>query len=144
MHMEWEHGGLGSLFAPEILTPEQYADERRGGPPSPVKRLMLAVLEDALRCFQNNFDAKSGSRQLVYSEAEQWLCAEGGEALFSFNTVCEALGINPDYLRAGLLRWREAQKIGSGRRLGRRSPVVRNSSILFADSASHRRQARLR
>jgi hypothetical protein len=102
------------------------------------------VLEDALRCFQNNFDAKSGSRRLVYSEAEQWLCAEGGEALFSFNTVCEALGINPEYLRAGLLRWREAQKIGSGRRLGRRSPVVRNSSIVFADSASHRRQARLR
>ena len=27
--MDWESGVLGSLFTPEVLTPEQYYDERR-------------------------------------------------------------------------------------------------------------------
>ena len=62
--MEWENGVLGSIFVPDVLTPEQYYDSRRDDSRiAPVKRLMMAVLEDALRCFQNNADAKSGQRK---------------------------------------------------------------------------------
>jgi hypothetical protein len=136
--MEWEHGPLGSLLVPEILTPEQYAEERRTHEPSPVKRLMLAVLEDALRCFQRNIGAKVGSRQLIYSEAERWLCVESGEAIFSFKTVCEAVGIDPDYLRAGLLQWRGEQQNGTARKLTRRSPVTRDGPILSVGPRSRR------
>jgi len=50
---------------------------------------MMAILEDALRCFQNNSDAKGGPRKRLFSEAEQWLIGEGGEGPFSFETVCE-------------------------------------------------------
>jgi hypothetical protein len=31
----------------------------------------------------------------------------GGDGLFSFDTVCETLGINPEYVRQGLLRWKK-------------------------------------
>jgi hypothetical protein len=129
--MEWENGVLGSIFVPDVLTPEQYYDSRRDDSRiAPVKRLMTAVLEDALRCFQNNADAKSGPRKRLFADAEQWLCGEDGDGPFSFETVCETLGIEPSFLRAGLRNWREQQLAGiSTRRLARRAPVVRSGRI---------------
>ena len=138
--MEWENGVLGSIFVPDVLTPEQYYDSRRDDSAiAPVKRLMMAVLEDALRCFQNNADAKSGPRKRLFQEAEQWLCGDSGDGPFSFETVCETLGIEPGFLRAGLKEWRQQQSTGvSTRRLARRSPVVRTGRI----SAPTRRTSR--
>lgn len=140
--MEWENGALGSIFVPDVITPEQYYDSRRDDSAiAPVKRLMMAVLEDALRCFQNNSDAKSGPRKRLFTEAEQWLCGEDGDGPFSFETVCETLGIEPGFLRAGLREWRGQQLAGvSARRLARRSPVVRSGKI----SAPTRRSSRQR
>ena len=46
--MEWENGVLGSIFVPDVLTPEQYYDSRRDDSRiAPVKRLMTAVLASA-------------------------------------------------------------------------------------------------
>ena len=73
----------------------------------------MAILEDALRCFQNNCDAKIGSRKRLFQEAEQWLCGEGGEGPFSFEMVCETLGIEPSFLRNGLREWRRQQLEGN-------------------------------
>jgi hypothetical protein len=136
--MDLENGILGSIFVPDIITPEQFYDMRRDDSSiAPVKRLMMAVLEDALRCFQNNADARSGLRQRLFAEAEQWLCGDMGDGPFSFETVCETLGIQPQFLRSGLRAWREQQLAGtSQRRLARRSPVVRSGKI----SASTRRR----
>lgn len=140
--MEWENGVLGSIFVPDVITPEQYYDMRRDDSAiAPVKRLMMAVLEDALRCFQNNAEAKSGPRKRLFAEAEEWLCGEGGDGPFSFETVCETLGIEPQFLRGGLKEWRSQQLEGvSARRLARRSPVVRSGKI----SAPTRRSGRSR
>lgn len=129
--MEWDSSSVGSLFVPDVVTPEQFFDSRRDDSTiRPVKRLMLAVLEDALRCFQNNADAKSGPRRRLFDEAEEWLCGSGGEGPFSFDSVCQTLGIEPGFLRRGLLEWRTQQLAGTAqRRLARRSPVVRSSRI---------------
>ena len=140
--MDLEHGVLGSIFVPDVITPQQYYDSRHDDSAiAPVKRLMMAVLEDALRCFQNNSDANSGPRKRLFAEAEQWLCGEAGDGPFSFDTVCETLGIEPNFLRGGLRDWRNQQLAGdSNRRLARRSPVVRSGKI----SANTRRGSRQR
>ena len=140
--MEWENGVFGSIFVPDIITPEQFYDSRHDDSKiAPVKRLMMAVLEDALRCFQNNASAKSAPRKRLFAEAEQWLCVDTGDGPFSFDTVCETLGIEPDFLRGGLKIWRNQQLAGiSARRLARRSPVVRSGKI----SANDRRSSRHR
>ena len=140
--MDWENGVLGSIFVPDIVTPQQFYDQRRDDSAiAPVKRLMMAILEDALRCFQNNADAHSGPRKRLFVEAEQWLCTDRGDGPFSFETVCETLGIEPQYLRSGLREWRDQQLAGnSTRRLARRSPVVRSGKI----SAHTRRSSRER
>jgi len=129
--MEWENSSLGTLFVPDVLTPEQFYDSRRDDSTiRPVKKLMMAILEDALRCFQNHADAKAGPRKRLFQEAEQWLCGDGGEGPFSFETVCETLGIEPGFLRNGLKEWRNQQLSGvASRRLARRSPVVRAGRI---------------
>jgi len=123
------------------LTPEQFYDERRDDSVMrPIKRLMLAILEDALRCLQKYAQAKSGARRLMYWEAEQWLYSDGGNALFSFTMVCETLGIEPEYLRSGLLQWRRIQPRGDlVQRVARRSPVVRNGSIVSENTGRERR-----
>jgi len=141
--MGWESAELRRLFAPLILTPGQYYDERRDDSAlRPIKRLMLAILEDALICLRNHANAKNRKHQLMYREAEQWLCREGGNAPFSFGMVCETLGIEPNYLRSGLRQWSETQpRRESGQRVGRRSPVMRNSSI-SAGGAVHARRIR--
>jgi hypothetical protein len=129
--MDWENSAAGSLFVPDVLTPEQFYDSRKDDSAiRPVKKLMMAILEDALRCFQNNADVKVGTRKRLFNEAEQWLCGEGGEGPFSFETVCETLGIEPQFLRKGLREWRVQQLAGiSAHRLARRSPVVRSGRI---------------
>jgi hypothetical protein len=129
--MDWENSAVGSLFVPDVLTPEQFYDSRKDDSAiRPVKKLMMAILEDALRCFQNNADAKVGTRKRLFNEAEHWLCGEGGEGPFSFETVCETLGIEPQFLRKGLRDWRIQQLAGiSTHRLARRSPVVRSGRI---------------
>lgn len=141
--MEWENGAMGSIFVPDIITPEQFYDSRRDdGSGAPVKRLMMAVLEDALRCFQNNADARTGPRKRLFAEAEQWLCSDNGEGPFSFETVCDTLGIEPQFLRSGLREWRNQQIAGvSARRLARRSPVVRSGKISATTRRGERRQA---
>jgi hypothetical protein len=138
--MELENSEVSSLFAPSILTPDQFYDERRDDSTMrPIKRLMLAILEDALRCLQKYADVHSGARRLMFREAEYWLCHEGGHALFSFTMVCETLGIEPEYLRSGLRQWRKTQPHGELRqRVARRSPVVRNGSIV-TDNPGHER-----
>jgi hypothetical protein len=138
--MDWENSALGSIFVPDTITPGQYYDARRDDSAiAPVKRLMMAVLEDALRCFQNNADALGGPRKRAFTEAEQWLCTDKGDGPFSFETVCETLGIEPQYLRAGLREWRNQQLAGvSARRLARRSPVVRSGKITAASRRGRR------
>ena len=99
-----------SLFQPDTLLPEQYLDTfRRKLHLEPEKKLMLAVLEDAIACFQKYVFAREGKGKILFQEAEDWVQDTNSDWLFSFANVCETLGFNPDYLRQGLVRWKEAK-----------------------------------
>lgn len=102
-------GSYSSAFQAESILPVQFFGERRGGARiEPVKRLMSAVLEDAVGCFERNLRARSASRRRRFLEAEHWLF-KGSEStgLFSFESVCGVLDIDPDRLRRALSQWRE-------------------------------------
>jgi hypothetical protein len=68
------------------------------------KKLMLAVLQEALNNFVQLLDAKKTEDKEHFGEVESWFWSEDCEWLFSFNNIAEHLGINPNYFRAGLLR----------------------------------------
>lgn len=102
---------LASLFQPDTLLSTQYFDNlRRKTLLEPEKRLMLAVLEDAIHSFQDNLFAEAVGKKTLFDEVEQWILERDGDWIFSFDNVCEALGFTPDYVRQGLLRWEEKQK----------------------------------
>ena len=97
-----------SLFEPDTLLSAQYLENlRRKTLLEPEKRLMLAVLEDAINCFQVNVMARSGRRKKLFNESEDWIMGWDDDWIFSFVSVCELLGFNPEYVRRGLLRWKE-------------------------------------
>ena len=92
-----------SLFQPDTLLPEQYLDTfRRKLHLEPEKKLMMAVLEDAIACFQKYVFAREGKGKMLFQEAEDWVQDTNSDWLFSFGNVCETLGFNPDYLRQGV------------------------------------------
>ena len=103
-----------SLFQPDVLVPSQYlATTRSKTYREPEKKLMLAVLEDALFCFQNGLLSKDNKKKRGLShDAEEWIIEDGDESLFSFNELCELLGFNPQYLRKRLLRWKQEALLG--------------------------------
>jgi hypothetical protein len=69
--------------------------------------LMRAVLEEAVDCFQKQF-VKSGRRaQRLAREAEEWIYSDEVRWPFSFVNICAVLGLDPDYVRLKLKRWRE-------------------------------------
>jgi hypothetical protein len=114
------------------LTPGQYYDGIRADDSCarPIKRLMLAVLEDAMRCYQAYTNSRSGAQRRLFVDAEAWLMDRKADGPFAFEAVCETLGIDPRCLREGLRRWRLQQIDGlNPRRLARRSPVTRVGRI---------------
>jgi hypothetical protein len=67
----------------------------------------LAVLEDAINCFQVNVIAQNARRKKLFNETEDWIMEQDNDWIFSFVSICEVLGLNPEYVRRGLLRWKE-------------------------------------
>jgi hypothetical protein len=97
-----------SLFQPDTLLPDQYLDTfRRKLHLEPEKKLMLAILEDAIACFQKYVFAHDAKGKALFNEAEEWIEELSGDGVFAFNSVCESLGLNPDYLRRGMAAWKK-------------------------------------
>ncbi len=95
------------LFEPDALLPAQFYAAFRGG--SHVKgerRLMLAVLQDALDCYQKYAFSKDGAGRQLFQDADSWINCDDRDWYFSFENICETLEINPEYLRRGVARWR--------------------------------------
>lgn len=77
---------------------------------------MSAVLVDAAFCFQKYVSARDRRGIATFRDAQEWIIEEGGDSLFSFENICEALGFNPQYVRLRLLRWKE-RKLARHRRI---------------------------
>jgi hypothetical protein len=102
---------MGSLFQPDALLPAQYLETfRRKAQLEPEKRLILAILEEAVHCFQKYVFVRDARGKTIFAAAEQWLMEETGDWIFSFDNVCDALGFNPSYVRQGLLRWKQMKR----------------------------------
>jgi hypothetical protein len=65
---------------------------------------MMAILNEALKDFEENVSTKQRSRRRLYRQAKNWIFDETEEWLFSFNSICRCLGFDPNYLRCHLLR----------------------------------------
>lgn len=122
-----EESVLAQLMGPDILTPAQYHDgvHRDNPEAQAIQRLMFAVLADAVRCFQTYANAQSSAGRRMFGEAEWWILDRNSDGPFTFQAICETLGIEPDRLRDGLCQWHVQQLSGMNpRRLTQRSAVT--------------------
>ena len=64
--MRDDHVGEGRLFEPDIMLPAQYfAVLRKSAPQGPEYQLVLAMLQDAVECFQKHrFAVEPHGREL--------------------------------------------------------------------------------
>ena len=109
----------------EILLPAQFHIGRTcRGTAEPLRRLMVAVLVDAIRCVQTKFAARQPSTREEFTEARSWIFSNEDHSVFSFKTVCDALEIDAAAIRKCLLQWEEERLAGEKpRRVIRRSTV---------------------
>lgn len=109
--------GVGSLFQSDALLSAQYFETlRRKVHLEPEKRLVFAVLEDAVACFQTYVLSRDDRGKALFREAEQWIMEESNDWIFSFENICDFLEIDPDYLRRGLRAWKESHLRRAGPR----------------------------
>jgi hypothetical protein len=112
-----------SLLQLDNLLPMQFLDTfRRTTYQEPERVLMLAVLRDAIDCLQKHATCVAGKRKKLFDETIGWIRADDDDWLFSFNNVCDTVGLNPGRLRSALLemvaekdRVKRA-RLGSGKR----------------------------
>ena len=113
-----------NLFEPDTLLPAQYfaAFAREGGLVRE-RRLMLAVLEDAVECYQKYALARDPRGRLLFDDACDWIESGERDWPFSYENICEVLGLNPEYIRRGLSKWRQ-QKSPMKRTAARIMPLL--------------------
>lgn len=82
----------GALLRPQLILPEQHFN-----PPqkhAPEQELMMAVLEDAVRCIEKYRFPTDGRGRRIFLEAQQWLLASEPHWPYSFECICAALDLD--------------------------------------------------
>ena len=96
---------LARILEPDIFLPSQFYGS--GGLSRQLegeKRLMIAVLKDAVECLDKYRSARNSAGRCQYQSAIEWVQDTGTDWLFSFTNICDLLGFDPGYLREMLLK----------------------------------------
>jgi hypothetical protein len=96
---------LARILEPDIFLPSQFYGS--GGLSRKLegeKRLMIAVLKDAVECMEKYRDSRSSAGRCNYENAIEWVMDNSTDWLFSFTNICDLLGFDPQYLRDVLLK----------------------------------------
>lgn len=102
----------------------------------PVIRLMLAVLEDAVNCYVKYEGSKSRRGQRIFREAKEWFFSDDTNWLFSYENICDLVGINPNYLRNGILRGSQSQSVAN--EVDRNAPAARALELRSTNEVTSR------
>jgi hypothetical protein len=117
------------------LLPEQFAETAKAlEVAEPERRLLLAVLCDAIVVFQRRVVGTAGSLMRP-NEAERWILSDDRRWLYSFVNVCEALELAHEPLRRALIAWRWRVATASRSPAARRRLLAGKQAISFVDSA---------
>ena len=92
-----------SIIGNDVSAQQKYFDTmRRSEHLEPEKALLQAILVDAVHTYRKYATARDRAGGEKFREAEQWIMEGGNGWIFSFNNICEHLGVDPQYVRRGL------------------------------------------
>jgi len=112
--------------APNREMASRYANAGHG---DGVRDLMRAVLLDAILCLRASCGPQKLRQQLAL-DAHFWMVSTARNWPFSFENICDVLGINPSYLRTLLLSPRESLEGTRSAAAAAAEEVVRKLSTL--------------
>ena len=96
---------LARILEPDIFLPSQfYGSAGLSRKLEGEKRLMIAVLKDAVECLEKYRESRNSVGRSQYLSALEWVEDTSTDWLFSFTNICDLLGFDPEYLRAVLLK----------------------------------------
>ena len=128
---------VSNVFEPDFMLPSQFLVPDEQGLTGGERRLMAALLSDGIEAYiahlisprasygvsgdkAESAGAFAGNRGRC--DAQEWVDTVDESYVFSFDNVCESLGINPHYLRLGLSRYiacvRAARESGEAPKAG--------------------------
>ena len=96
---------LARILEPDTFLPSQFYGN--GGLSRHLegeRRLMIAILKDAVECLEKYRGAKSSAGRALYENAVEWIEDKNMGWLFSFSNICDLLEFDPEYLRKFLLK----------------------------------------
>ena len=97
--------------AETVLVDELIQSSQDGYAKGPERTLMAAVLFDGLQAYMSFVCARTRDSKNRFREAFNWVNSKDNDYVFSFLSVCEGLGIDPDFLRIGLANACTAQMV---------------------------------
>ena len=97
-----DSAGLTDIMLPNQLLPCQFFGAMGSGGLCSERRLMLAVLVDAINILQRWNPTSRARKSRIFVDAAQWVLRRGTNYPFSFDNVCDALDIDPEMLRQRL------------------------------------------
>ena len=102
---------LDGIIGLHQILPSQYYDFSGGHRLTGEQRLMLALLADAINVYQQGALSRSTRKRVLYVDSERWIMSDcRSRHAFSFETVCECLGINPVVLRRRMITWKHEMR----------------------------------
>jgi hypothetical protein len=113
------HAGLDGAEAREVVLPVQ-----------PERMLMVAILGDAVRSYRRPAWARSPEDRAEFADVREWVHSTAPGSLYSFQNICDTLGLDSSRLRRGFRRWLEDSRPARrrGQRPRRRPPAPRRAS----------------
>jgi hypothetical protein len=95
-------------LAPDTVLPDQFFGAmRQNAQLDGERRLMIAVLEDAVNVYLKQVLATDPKARQLFVDAEEWIMADDPTWFFSSTNVCNTLDLDAGYIRTGLRRWKE-------------------------------------
>ena len=93
---------------PDVLCLDEYLHVYQGRPAeTPERRLVAAVLRDAIDCYLRDCFTKNRHKKRSFREAEEWFFKGDNYGVFSLENVCGILNIDPGYIRRSLMQYEQ-------------------------------------
>ena len=70
---------------------------------SGTRRLLFAVLQDAVACWFRYRNTRSAQGRQLFQEIRDWFLTKNRDSLYAFENICIHLNLDADYFRRGLL-----------------------------------------
>jgi hypothetical protein len=98
---------LAAAMGDTTVSQQYLSTFRRSERFDPEFALLRAILEDAVHCYEKYRWARNRSGRENFREVEAWIMGTCSDWIFSFESVCQLLGLDPTYVRHNLVRLNE-------------------------------------